>query len=320
MLVGLLAAAAARPAHAEKYSILTYNTGLLRVLGFDLVPAVVDRSRAAARELAAFAAEHRPDIIFLQEVWKNSAASAIAKELAPLGYACIRPKGCGLLHIGSGLLLLVRPPLEVVDWSFTLFTERPGIEVVTRKGIFAAVLEDAAAGGSRFALVGVHTAALDTIDGRPRVKSRLDALLDQAGQVLTVLDSISSAGQLPAVLLGDFNVGPGYADEGYRAIAGAPGIVEAGEQRHPELPLVTWDPLNPLVRLGRYPGEPAAKIDHIFLRGGGSRIWQVNGVRRVLKATVAGIAVRDPGAGVVVAAPLSDHYGLLAEVELAGIR
>jgi len=320
MLVCLLAAAVAGPALAEKYSILTCNTGLLRVLGFDLVPAVVDRSRAAARELSAFAAEHRPDIIFLQEVWKNSAASAIAKELAPLGYACIRSKGCGLFHIGSGLLLLVRPPLHVVEWSFTPFTKRRGLEIVTRKGILAAVLGDAAAGGSRFVLVGTHTAALATVEGRPKEKSQLDAFLDQVRQVLAVLDSVSSAGQMPAVLLGDFNVGPGYAEEGYRAIAEAPGIIEAGEHLHPDLPFATWDPLNPLVRLGWYPDEPSAKIDHIFLRGGGSRSWQVNGARRVFDATAAGISVRDPGAGMAVAAPLSDHYGFLAEVELGSVR
>ena len=220
-LAVILAAVVAQPAFSQRYTVLTYNTGLLRVLGKDMVPVVPARARIVARELAAFVAAATPDIILLEEAWKNSTASAIAKALTPLGYTSIRPRGCNPFCLGSGLLVLLREPLRVVDWDFAAFTKRPGLEVVSAKGVFTSVVEDPSAGGARFALVGTHMTALDTIDGEPKDKGQLDAFLSQAAQVVAALDSVSGGGTLPVILLGDFNVGPGYADAGYRAITGA---------------------------------------------------------------------------------------------------
>jgi hypothetical protein len=45
--------------------------------------------------------------------------------------------------------------------------------------------------------------------------------------------------------------------------------------------------------------------------------WRVLAARRVFDTPVAGFALRDKAAGVSVDSPLSDHYGFLAEVELA---
>jgi hypothetical protein len=84
--------------------------------------------------------------------------------------------------------------------------------------------------------------------------------------------------------------------------------------------LPTWDPANPLVRLGLFPNEPAAKIDHVFLRAGGDAGWQVIDARRVLDTPVEGLAVKDKAAASVVQAPLSDHYGFLVEVETVDAR
>ena len=314
-LAVILAAVVAQPAFSQRYTVLTYNTGLLRVLGNDMVPVVPARARLVARELAAFVAAATPDIILLEEAWKNSTASAIAKALTPLGYTSIRPRGCNPFCLGSGLLVLLREPLRVVDWDFAAFTKRPGLEVVSAKGVFTSVVEDPAAGGARFALVGTHMTALDTIDGEPKDKGQLDAFLSQAAQVVAALDSVSGGGTLPVILLGDFNVGPGYATAGYKAIAGAGGIAEAGEQLFPGSPLITWDPANPLVSLGRYPLEPAAKIDHVFLRSGASRTWQVQSARRVLDQPVESLTVTAPKSSQALASPLSDHYGFLVEVE-----
>ena len=307
----------AQPGCSAAYRILTYNIGLLRVLGFDLVPVVEARTRIAPRELVGFARESAPDIVLLEEVWDNRTAAAIVRELSPLGYTSVRPKGRSAFCLGSGLLLLVRSPLRVVDWSFTPFAKNTFSDSFARKGVLGALLEDPSAPGVRFALVGTHTVALDTVEGQPKHKAQLAAFLAQAGQILSVLDSRAPGGTLPVVLLGDFNVGPGYADETYRRIAGAEGVVEAGESLSLSAPLVTWDPRNPLVQYGHYPSEPSAKIDHIFLRDGGSSRWKVLGVRRVFDATVEGAAVRPPKTADGIDAPLSDHYGFLAEVELA---
>jgi hypothetical protein len=91
---------------------------------------------------------------------------------------------------------------------------------------------------------------------------------------------------------------------------------EAEESLGPSAPIVTWDPLNPLVRYGHYPQEPPAKVDHIFLGGGGTSSWTVRGARRVFDAPVVGITMRPPKRADAIEVPLSDHYGFLAEVEL----
>lgn len=96
--------------------------------------------------------------------------------------------------------------------------------------------------------------------------------------------------------------------------------MEAGQYLFPGAGFVTWDAANPLVRLGLFPNEPSAKIDHIFLRGGVGRAWHVIDARRVLDGVVEGLILEDKASGEPVPAPLSDHYGFLAEVEAADAR
>jgi endonuclease/exonuclease/phosphatase family metal-dependent hydrolase len=306
--------------YPHTYAIVTYNLGLLRVVGLDLVPAVKARARIAPRELAAFARQDSPDILLLEEVWDNRTAAAIAGELSSLGYASIRPKGRGAFCLGSGLLLLVRSPLEVVDWRFTPFAKSTFPDCFARKGVLAATLEDTSSSGTRIALVGTHMVALDTREGLAANKAQLAAFDGQAAEVLSVLDSRSSQGSIPVILLGDFNVGPGYADAAYRRIAGREGLIEAGESLDSPSLLPTWDPLNPLVRDGHYPSEPPAKIDHIFLGSGERSSWRVRSVRRVFDAPIEGLTGRTPKGADAVRIPLSDHYGFLAEVELGLAR
>lgn len=304
------------PGNSQSYTILTYNIGLLRIFGFDLVPAVDVRTRIAPRELARFARQNAPDIMLLEEVWDNRTAAAIAGELSPLGYASVRPSGRSPFCLGSGLLLLVRSPLEVVDWRFTPFAQNTFTNSFARKGVLEASLEDPSRNAARFALVGTHMVALDTNDGLPKNRAQLAVFHAQAAQVLSVLDSRSNQGSAPVILLGDFNVGPGYADAAYRSIAGEKGLTETGESLGLSAPRVTWDPLNPLVRYGHYPQEPPAKVDHIFLGGGATSSWTVRGARRVFDAPVAGVTMRPPKRADAIEVPLSDHYGFLAEVEL----
>jgi hypothetical protein len=318
-LAAALAAAAAQPGFCQRYTVLTYNTGLLRVAGFDLVPAVPARERVVAREIAAFAEQSSPNIILLQEVWHNRTAAAVSGAVAPLGYTSVRPRGCSAFCLGSGLLLLVREPLRVVEWTFTPFAKRKGLDAFARKGVLTAVVEDPSANGARFVLLGTHTIAVDTVDGVPKDRAQLDTFLAQAAALREALEA-AGGGTLPAILLGDFNVGPGYADEGYRAIADAPRLIESGEYLFPGTASPTWDPGNPLVRLGLFPNEPAAKIDHIFLRQGAARGWHVIDARRVLDIPVDGLFVKDKASGLDVPVPLSDHYGFLAEVEAADSR
>jgi hypothetical protein len=298
------------------YTVATYNLGLLRVFGSDLVPAVEARSSAAPRALAAFVTSIKPEAMLLEEVWEDTAADAITKELTPLGYAATRPAIHGILGLGSGLLLFVKAPLRVTDWTFTPFAHSTFTDSFVRKGVLEATVEDADT-GTRFALVGTHTVAVDTNNGQPTDRSQMEAIMSQVDQVLAAVSSRSGHGQLPALLLGDFNVGPGYADTAYKRITSLDGLRESGEVLFPGAPLVTWDPGNPLVKFGGYPNEPAAKIDQIFVRNGGGRHWVPTAALVDMRDPIQGLTFTPKGAVSPIPIPLSDHYAFVAEVELA---
>jgi endonuclease/exonuclease/phosphatase family metal-dependent hydrolase len=314
-LVGIILSLSPVDLFAAPYTILTYNLGLLRVFGFDLVPLVDARIKSAPQVLAAFAAAAKPQIMLLEETWEDAAADAIANELAPLGYAATKPNVHGILGLNSGLLLLVKAPLHVVDWKFTPFSRNTFTDSLARKGVLEATLEDSDT-GVRFVLVGTHTVAVDTTNGVPKDKNQIDVITAQAAQILAALASRSQNGALPALLLGDFNVGPGYADAIYRIIADTTGIREAGASLLPDSPLVTWDRENPLVKYGHYPEEPSAKIDHVFLQNGANARWEVSAVNVVQKDPVPGLRITASAKVGQIPTPLSDHYGFLVQIEL----
>ncbi len=319
ILAALLSAAAAVSTAAAPITVLTYNLGLLRVFGSDYVPIVGERAAAAPAELARFARERTPDIVVLQEVWKNPQATAITKALVPLGYAVIRPRGLAVTGRAGGLLVAVKQPLGVTSWSFSVFRKSTFLDSMGRKGVLRAEIADAGT-GARFVLLATHTVALDTDQGTPIDQKQVAALASQLQRVLVVLEQASASGGLPALVVGDFNVGPGYGDASYRQIADAPGIGEAGDAAPGGTPLVTWDPGNPLVKSGRYPNEPAAKIDHVFFRDGGAWRWTASRVEVVFSDAVAGLSLAPSKGAAPVPTPLSDHYGLLATLELAPAR
>jgi endonuclease/exonuclease/phosphatase family metal-dependent hydrolase len=310
---------AALPAPAAPLTVLTYNLGLLSVFGSDFVPIVSDRAAAAPVELARFARERSPDVLVLQEVWKNAQATAITKALAPLGYTVVRPRGLAVTGRAGGLLVAVKRPLSVASWSFSVFRKSTFIDSLGRKGVLRAEIENADT-GARFVLLATHTVALDTDRGTPIDQKQVAALASQLQRVLVVLEQASASGGLPALMVGDFNVGPGYGDASYRLIADAPGIREAGIAAPAGASLVTWDPGNPLVTFGRYPNEPAAKIDHVFFRDGGAWRWTASRVEVVSAGTVGGLSLVPSKGAAPVPTPLSDHYGLLATLELAPVR
>jgi hypothetical protein len=304
----------AAPGATSAIRILTYNLGLLRAFGTDYVPTVDARAKAAGPEIARFTADDSPGIMLFEEVWYASQSDAIMRELSPQGYTFASPGVRGILGLGSGLLLAVKDPLRIVEWTFTPFRKNPFMERFARKGVLEAVIEDQS-DGTQFALVGTHTVALDTVNGEPKDKSQVADHTDQVSQILAAVEARSQNGQVPVLLLGDFNVGPGYADASYRLIASADGLREAGESLTVEA-IITWDPENPLVKYGRYPMEPAAKLDHIFLNDGGALRWTPREARRVFDTPADDLSITPVKGAGPVPTPLSDHYGFMVDVEL----
>jgi hypothetical protein len=58
-------------------------------------------------------------------------------------------------------------------------------------------------------------------------RSTFTESLARKGVLEVTLEHLRRGGALPAILLGDFNVGPGYVGAAYGRIAGAAGLVEA---------------------------------------------------------------------------------------------
>jgi hypothetical protein len=316
VLAALLALSPSAP--AEQLTVLTYNLGLLHAFGIDFVPTVRMRAKAAPSEVARFASADTPDIILLEEVWRDAYADSIAAAVVPLGYAAVRPNVHSILGLNSGLLLLVKQPLKVVDWRFTPFGRTTFIDSFARKGVLEATIETGS--GLRFVLLGTHTVALDTNSGFPTNKGQVNAITSQAAQILAALEASSREGALPVLLMGDFNIGPGYVDEVYRSLLDSGGLREAGAVLQPGAPLITWDPDNPLVKHGRYPNEPSARIDHVFFRDGGVLTWSPRDCRVAEIDSVPGLSVVPAGGGPSVPTPLSDHYAFLAVMELSPVE
>jgi endonuclease/exonuclease/phosphatase family metal-dependent hydrolase len=314
LLAAVLLLVSAAGASAQSYRVLTYNVGLLRAFGSDLVPIVEARAAAAPAALAKLVSEDGPQVILLEEIWRDSYVKAIEATLAPLGYTGTMPNVHSIIGLSSGLLLLVHAPLSVVDWSFTPFTKTTLFDSFARKGVLQATLQDGGT-GAKFALVGTHTVAVDTNNGVPKDKAQVAAVMAQIAMVRSALASKSGNGAVPALLLGDFNVGPGYVVDAYKAILGSGGLVEAAAASGAG-PFTTWDPENPLVKYGGYPSEPAAQIDHIFLQDGGGTTWSVHGAQVVMTDTVPGLQFVPKKQGTAVPTPLSDHYAFLADVSL----
>lgn len=297
-------------AAGERLTVMTYNVGLLRAFGSDYVAAVEARAKQAPAVIAAFAAASSPDIMLLEEIWEDGFTGAISNALAPLGYTSVTPRVRSIIGLSSGLMLFVKTPLKIIDWKFSPFTKTTFIDSFAKKGVLEADLKNTVT-GTEFFIVGTHTLALDTTNGAPSDKGQLDAFTVQASDILSAVRRRSTHGK-PGLLIGDFNVGPGYADSAYRLIAGTDGFIEAGSAVIPGEAFTTWDPQNPLIAYGKYPNEPPAKIDHIFLVNAGR--WKAHHARTTMRDAIDGAQLTNNGR--VIPLPLSDHYGFLAVITI----
>lgn len=114
-------------------------------------------------------------------------------------------------------------------------------------------------------------------------------------------------GDLPVVVLGDFNAGPDSSSmrffTGRQSLAGFSVYYEdAWEAVHGSTPGHTFDPGNPLVRAGQMPLERGRRIDHILVRGGAhGALLDVQECRLFMSEPVDGVWP-------------SDHYGVFADL------
>ncbi|MDE0408470.1 MAG: endonuclease/exonuclease/phosphatase family protein [Alphaproteobacteria bacterium] len=278
--------------------ILTFNTGLteIRLFGVPLyedVPHVVERAAQLAPELRGVDA----DIVLLQELVPQRVKVRLAAALRNF-----YPHGAGIAEdsrfYGTGLLTLSRHPME--DASCTSFAQQTLEEgLFGPRGMLACTVQAPGLGPVR--VINLHA----TAGGAYRRKRRRGAADRRGAQIAQAIEAAAVPFDGAVVLAGDFNCDPAadpaaggfLRDAGFRDVAA--GLPDA------DRPQGTWDPQNPLNR-SRAAG-PARRVDHIFMRPGGGYGVAVSAARTVLDEPV----VPRPGGEPL---PLSDHYGLLAEL------
>jgi len=282
--------------------ILIFNTGLteIRLFGAPLyedVPHVVARAAHLAPALRGVEA----DIVLLQELVPQRVKVRLAVELGDL-----YPQSAGIAEdsrfYGTGLLTLSRHPMT--DASCTSFAPQTLEEgLFGPRGMLACTVDTPDLG--RVRVVNLHA----TAGGAYRRKRRLCAPDRRRAQIEQSIEAAGAPFDGTVVLAGDFNCDPA-ADPTTAELLQACGFADAAAGLPEDArPQGTWDPTNPLNR-GRRVAGPARRVDHIFLRSGGGQEVTVRAVRIVLDEPAVPRPDGEP-------LPVSDHYGLLAELGAA---
>ena len=278
--------------------VLTFNTGLseIRLFGFALyedvphVPARAARLAPALRSLGA-------DIVLLQELVPQRVKRALAAELRDL-----YPHRAGIVEdsrfYGTGLLILSRHPIE--DASCTPFAQQTLEEgLFGPRGVLSCTVRAPDLG--RVRVVNLHV----TAGGAYRQRRRQGAQDLRSAQLAQAIDDAGTPFDGAVVLAGDFNCDPAALSALDKRLRDAGFTDPVASVPAAARPRGTWDPANPLNR-GRAAG-PARRVDHTFVRSGDDQPASVTSVRIVLDEPAVPLAGGET-------LPLSDHYGLLAEI------
>ncbi len=283
------------PAIFPMIRVATLNIGLARLhlLGLTLregVPYQQARLPAILAYLARNAAG--ADVWLLQEAYGRGVARRLG--LTP-GFRAVAARAQGP---DTGLVMLVRKglsignaeslPLPAVDWV-ERFVARKGLQCI-----------DLAIDGHRFRVGNLHT----SYDGRGKAEVAARAPASRRQQITMALDSLERDAQDSTLILGgDFNASAVQEPETF-AIGHARGWLDArvDAESHDAAGVMTWSRENPVVR-----GDaPDQDIDHIWIRppAGPVRIVSRHVATRRNAVTPDGTAI-----------PLSDHYGLVADID-----
>jgi endonuclease/exonuclease/phosphatase family metal-dependent hydrolase len=276
---------------------LSYNAGLLRI-GWRYEPVAHIAPRLAVIPAVIEATE--ADVVALQEVYEDAQRAAIHDRLRHTLPHRAYVRG-GRFRFDSGLMTLSRHPHEsrLVRFTRGAFSER----LFAWKSVLVSTLD--VTGFGAVTVLNLHATAggLVTPPDHPAVQVERDH------QIRQILDLASRAPGL-AVILGDFNAGPGVADRNYRALLDA-GWVDVFGRLFPDSVEPTWDPRNDLNATGIHSALPPQRIDHVFVRARDIDAGRVTPLDARVVFTDACVSLAN-GARVTP----SDHYGMLTRLRL----
>jgi endonuclease/exonuclease/phosphatase family metal-dependent hydrolase len=320
-------------AASSEIKLLTYNVGLLRMPGKgDMVHEVDLRAQAIPTALSTFVNANHPDIILLEEVWEQAHQQRIKSTLETLGYQVEIPVGqkgqfapftlgaaLSLMDVGyhgsTGLLVAwnsktIQSLSDLVVDSYGPRNLLAYYEAGTAKGLVFGHF-NMIANGTPIFFLGAYSTAMDVNPKDGSILDNDDARELQKlnlGQIQLVSSTVKNNAHANevTVVMGDFNTGPGLADQNFDMLEKSLGL----SSLHPKEG-ATWDRTNRLVIEGLYPNDPTSVIDHIFVGETENMSFHLT------KSSLAFVKDRAEkkigfrfGKSQTEEFPLSDHFGL----------
>lgn len=293
----LLAIIPTRASAAEPFRIVSYN-----IFG---APFTGKKIRERAPLIGQALAGLNADVIALQEAFEGCVVGNEPKWVQSklkFPYVARGPSRLGIRCVGAGILILSRHPIVKTDRMS--FKNCAGSDCLAVKGVVFARIRHPIIGE-----IDVYNSHLNAGDhGETRVK--------QVRQWLGFIQYHSGSGQRPIFLTGDLNGIPGtdeivtlqqaldlhdsYLDH-VTASAATDEIVRNG---------YTSDPVRNAHHLGRKGESSGKRLDYVFYRAAPGRLDSIRllGSRLVFDE----IAYENK--------PLSDHFGVVTDVEIARLE
>ncbi len=282
----------------EGISILTFNTGLLRLelLGkkiYEYVPHVSERSRAIPYEILKL----QPDIIALQEVFHSFDRLRIINHLADYYPHYFSSNVYTRIGVNDGLMLFSRFP--ILKKGFEKFTDSfVDDRLFTIKGMLWADIQ--LPNHETAHIINVHTVS----GGLLRHPNKNQSNRIRGFQNQQIIKFIENNPHKHRFAIGDFNSGPTGSPDNYSQLISS-GFLDTFAQTNPDSNHPTWDSSNPLIKKGPHNFQIPQRIDHIFLHKPDPRITIKESQIIFTKplTTPSGIQTT-----------LSDHYGLITKI------
>jgi endonuclease/exonuclease/phosphatase family metal-dependent hydrolase len=312
--------------------VLSYNAYLI---GADPngKPSLDGRLELLPDALAATGA----DVILMQEVWSASQRAKLAKAMESRGYAGAARETPSLwppYFYGNGLFVFVKAPLAIDgETAMMRFPQDAllNLDTYTTKGAIRVKVQVPGAGAVD--VVAAHTSYLPWRDEQNDYDRSMEPKLFR--QVRAVTDFAAQGTSRVKIVAGDFNTDPREwrkatksFDETtpsgvFKALVDGGGLTDAMTAVPSPTcggACATWDnSRNALIRQGLFDGvpgdttEPDARLDWVLAQGEGVTVASTAMVldeERDVKVKGEGDATS------VQRLPLSDHFGVLAELVL----
>lgn len=286
---------------------LTVNVGLLdyAVMGFIFYSNPPHSSKRYSYIPPAIEACN-PDIVTIQECYSIEHSNYICDKLKHILPFSARRNGVkGMFNLHNGLLILSRWEIIESEILYHIKGQSCLESCFADKSTLIAKINIPTYG--ILCVMNIHATAGDLFPGGEVACAGRAFCIGQALEYIDRDDACRDS----FIFSGDFNCGPEDSPENFE-IALKRGLRDGyAEARTKTGPQFTWDPQNALNVKGPHRQNPAARIDHIFLPESVEKIGQVHTAEVVFHESDIPISKKNS-----ITTSLSDHYGVLVEIEL----